>query len=92
MYGSELEDDEDELEDEIRTQQSAKASGEPSAKSTPESAPQAAETSPTPSKEEKAISEAPHRDSQSTTVAETQKAGDEGSELVPKSAHDATSK
>jgi intermembrane space import and assembly protein 40 len=92
MYGSELEDDEDELEDEIRAQESAKASGETSAKSTPESAPPTAEASPTPSEEEKAVSEAPHRDSQSTTVAETQKAGDEGGELVPKAAFNATSK
>ena len=92
MYGSELEDDEDELEDEIRAQESAKSSGETSTNSIPESAPQAAEASPTPSEREKAVSEASHRDSQSTTVAETQKAGDEGGELVPKAAYNATSK
>ena len=92
MYGSELEDDEDDMEDEIRAQESAKASGETSAKLAPESAPQAAEASPKPSEQENAVSEAPHRDSQSTTVAETQKAGDEGGELVPKAAYNATSK
>jgi intermembrane space import and assembly protein 40 len=93
MYGSELEDDEDELEDEIRAQENANASGEASAESTPESTPQArTDAVPMPSEEKKAILEPPHQDSQSTMASETQKAGDEGGDLVPKAAYDATSK
>ena len=93
MYGSELEDDGDEIEEEIRAQESAKASGEASAKSTPESAPQTSREAPSsPIEEKKAISEAPHRDSQIITTPKAQKAGDEGGELLPKVAHDATSK
>lgn len=93
MYGSELEDDEEEIEEEIRAQENAKATGEASAKSTSETAPETSkEALPTGPEEKKVIQEAPHRDSQSTTKAETQKAGDEGGELVPKAAYDATSK
>jgi mitochondrial intermembrane space import and assembly protein 40 len=93
MYGSELEDDEEELEEEIRAQENAKPSSEDSAKLTPESTTQTSKEAPsTSSEEKKAISETPHRDGQSTPRAETQKAGDEGGELVPKAAYDATSK
>jgi intermembrane space import and assembly protein 40 len=93
MYGSELEDDEDELEDETRAQEYAKASGEASAKSTPESTPQVGtNAAPIPLEEKKATPAPPTQDSQSTTVSEAQKAGDEGGDLVPKAAYDATLK
>jgi intermembrane space import and assembly protein 40 len=92
MYGSELEDDEDEVEEEIRAQESERASGEASAKSTPEAALKSSKEALSPPAQEKATPDAPHRDSQSTTAAETQKAGDEGGDLVPKASYDATSK
>lgn|ERR1700683_5195213 len=93
MYGSELEDDEDEVEEEIRAQESEKASSEASAKSTPESALESSkEALSPPAQEKKATPDASHRDSQSTTAAETQKAGGEGGDLVPKASYDATSK
>ncbi len=93
MYGSELEDDEDEVEEEIRAQEAAEASGEVSAKSTSEPTPQTTKEAQSPLTEEKrATPEAPHRESQNTTAAEKQRGGDEGGELVPKAAHNATSK
>jgi mitochondrial intermembrane space import and assembly protein 40 len=93
MYGSELEDDEDELEEEIRARESTDAASEASAKSTPESTPQTLKEAPSPlTEEKKATPEAPHRDSQNTTATSAQKAGDEGGELVPKAAYDASSK
>jgi len=93
MYGSELEDDEDEIEEEIRAQESAKASGEASAKSTEDSAPRTSTQAFTPvTTEKKSTPEAPHRDSRSTIAAESQKSGDEGGDFVPKAAYDATSK
>jgi mitochondrial intermembrane space import and assembly protein 40 len=93
MYGSELEDDEEEIEEEIRARESAAVSGEASAKSTREPEPQTSTEAPSlPTEEKKATPEAPHRDSQSTAAAEAQKAGDEGGELLPKAVHDATSK
>lgn len=92
MYGSELEDDEEEIEEEIRAQEAAK-SGEATAKSTAEPIPQPSEETPSqPAEQKKVVVEAPHRDSQSTTLEGAQKAGDEGGELVPKAAFDASSK
>jgi len=93
MYGSELEDDEDELEEEIRAQGSTEAVGEGPVKSTAEPTPQTSKEAPSPAtEEEKPAPEASHRDSQSTTATGAQKAGDEGGELVPKAAYDASSK
>jgi mitochondrial intermembrane space import and assembly protein 40 len=93
MYGSELEDDEDELEEEIRARESAEVSGEVSAKSTAEPTPESSKEAPSPlAEEKKAAPAAPHRDSQSTIAAAAEKAGDEGEELVPKAAYDASSK
>lgn len=93
MYGSELEDDEDELEEELHAREAAPAGDAPS-KPVTDTAPQAAkEAAPEPTKPTKtAPAEDPHRDSTATTAENAQKAGDEGDELVPKAAHDATSK
>jgi len=91
MYGSELEDDEDDIEEEIRARENAEAYGEAPAKSVPELSQQASkEAPPQPTEPKKA--EVSHRDSQSTTAEDAQKAGDEGGELVPKAAYDASSK
>jgi intermembrane space import and assembly protein 40 len=93
MYGSELEDDEDEIEEEIRAREGAEVSGEISAKSTSEPTPQTAKEAQSPPTEEKrGTLEALHREGQNTTAAEVQRGGDEGGELVPKAAHNATSK
>ncbi|KUJ16487.1 uncharacterized protein LY89DRAFT_84684 [Mollisia scopiformis] len=96
MYGSELEDDEDEVEEEIRAQKSerdtkAGASTPSKPKETTESVPTpTTEATPQPTEPKKTVEES-HRDSLSTT-AETVQASDEGRELLPKAAHDATSK
>lgn len=94
MYGSELDDDEDELEEEIRAQEGAKEGDSPATASTeakadtlPESGPNA--TQPTEPKKEV---ESPHSDDSVTSSEGAQKAGDEYGELVPKTARDATSK
>jgi intermembrane space import and assembly protein 40 len=94
MYGSELEDDEEEVEDELRARESA-----PAPKDTPEYAEPSAKLQteailqPSDSKidQTKPIEEE-HRDSRSTTAEKAQKLGDEGGELLPKAVHDATSK
>lgn len=99
LYGSELDDDEQEVEDELHAREMATTSSEAPAQlqATPE-----ASTKETP--ESKALpadvkkSEAPkpaeesHRDSQSTTAEQAQTLGDEGGELLPKDVHDATYK
>ncbi|KAE8451731.1 hypothetical protein EG329_003188 [Mollisiaceae sp. DMI_Dod_QoI] len=96
MYGSELEDDEDEVEEEIRAQQSAKDGDAPTATATPK---QSTEAEPKPATEAtsqpaetKKPAEESHRDSSATSSESAQKGGDEGGELLPKAAHDATSK
>jgi len=96
MYGSELEDDEDEVEEEIRARQSAKDEDAAAATATPkestESGPKpATEATPEPTEIKKSVEES-HRDSSATTLESAQKGGDEGGELLPKAAHDATSK
>ena len=93
MYGSELEDDEDELEEELHAREGAPAGNAPSkpaADLVPQAAKEAAPEPATPTK--KAPAEDSHRDSTATTAENAQKAADEGDELVPKAAHDATSK
>jgi intermembrane space import and assembly protein 40 len=91
MYGSELEDDEDELEEELHAREAAPAGdAPPAADPVPQAAKKAAPEPPTPAK--KAPADDSHRDSTATTAENVQKAGDEGDELVPKAAHDATSK
>jgi intermembrane space import and assembly protein 40 len=96
MYGSELEDDEDEVEEDLRAREGAQASGEakdaPSAQSPESSSPEAhQQAAPQPS-EKKENAPAVHRDSRHTEPGTAQPAGDEGEELVPKAVHDATSK
>lgn len=102
MYGSELEDDEDELEDEIRARESAAAAGDEPSKPTREPTSQVADKAATPEEEKPAVVEAtkekkpaeePHHDSSKVTLESvpTSQSGDEGVELVPKAAHDATS-
>lgn len=94
MYGSELEDDEDEVEGEIRAQQSAKegdAIAPAGHEEAPESVLNAATDAPQHSETKKPIDE-PHRDSSATTLEGAQNAGDECGELLPKAAHDAASK
>ena len=91
-YGSELEDDEDEVEQELLARETAQP-----AKETPveESASKAASA---PSTESKSETQKPeykeetehHRDSQHTAPGTAQAKGDEGGELLPKSIHDAT--
>jgi len=80
MYGSELEDDEDELEDEIRAQEAGKSQSAPAETQT--RAPEPAENTQE--------AEASHRDARSSQNPST--TGDEGGELIPKDMHDATSK
>ena len=92
MYGSELQDDEEEVEEELLAREVAPSPDDSKAPST-ESA-----EAPTPS--QKVTSEAvetkpieqPHRESSSTTGDKIQLGGDEGEELLPKAAHDETSK
>ena len=97
MYGSELEDDEEEVEQELQAREQAKgdegeAEGE---KNTSAPAPSAQEKSQEPSEvgteEVKKENTEPYRDSEGTKPFEMTKAGEEGAELVPKAAHDASS-
>lgn len=85
MYASELEDDEDEVEEELRSREAAPAA-EPLAVASTDS-----QIAAKPQPETKS-EELPPRDSLSTPVESAQSVGDEGGDLVPKSAHDATSK
>jgi len=96
-YGSELEDDEDEVEEELRAREQASTPAEKSSEM--ETSPLQAAPAPSPksskigtevnNKEPEKNAE-PHRDSASTAAAETTKSGDEGGDLIPKSAHDAS--
>jgi mitochondrial intermembrane space import and assembly protein 40 len=93
MYGSELEDEEDEIEEEILAQENAKASSEESTKPTFESAPEPSKDALSPPAQEKAA--APNTsdgENQDTAAAETRKTGHESGDLVPKASYDATSK
>lgn len=96
MYESELEDDDVEVEEELRAREAAKGpdggssdskkfekkSSEPLTPTTQE----ATESKSKPTEER-------HRDGQNSTMPKsTTHSGDEGGELVPRAAHDATSK
>jgi intermembrane space import and assembly protein 40 len=105
MYGSELEDDEDELEGELLARENA-ASGDgenaPPSPSTQSVTPVAQKT--TEPIEPKRVSEESPRDSQRAKptstqtddnpkeAADTQTSGEKDDELIPKAAHDATRK
>jgi len=93
MYASELEDDEDEVEEELRAREAVPAGEQttvPSSKSTKVAEP--SQSTAIPAAEESKPVEQAHQDRSSTTVENTQKAGDEGEELLPKGVHDARSK
>lgn len=94
MYGSELDDDEDEVEEELRARESTSASND-----APQHSPQAGAEAPeeAPSKTTETKTEQTklvevHKDSQSTPAVTAQKSGDEEGELLPKAVHDATAK
>lgn len=94
MYASELEDDEDEdeVEEELRARETAPAGEEsriPSSESAKVTTPEQSTTTQTA--ERKPVEQS-HRDSSSTIAENTEKAGEEGEELLPKAAYDATSK
>ena len=80
MYGSELEDDEDELEEELRADASSGGSDAPNDMMT------SANGQPSPQEVPKPAVEVPGNTTKSI------KAGDEGGNLVPRVAHDAASK
>lgn len=92
MYGSELEDDEDDVEEELREMEHAASSGQDA----PSPAPEVAATKSAPQSTDIATDkkpvEEPHRDMLSAVADGKPKSGDEGGELVPKAAFDATSK
>jgi intermembrane space import and assembly protein 40 len=105
MYGSELEDDDDEVEEELHAREAAPASGDDTPQQTPQKAPEPAKeasqqveqktTAPeakAPAPEPKAPSPESPPNSSKTKVSEPEKSGDEGGELLPKAVHDATSK
>jgi len=93
MYGSELEDDEDELEEELHAREAAPSGDAPSEPTADAAAPAAEEAAPEPTKpRKKAPAEESHRDGTATMAENAQKTGDEGDKLVPKAAPDATSK
>ena len=91
MYGAELEDDEDEVEEELRAREAAPASGDEAPQSTPapKTSPEPVKEAPPATEQKESIPEQ-HRDSSKTTAGELHKPGDEGGELLPKAAHDAT--
>jgi len=85
MYGSELEDDEDEVEEELRAEASPRSSDASDDMTTPVNG------QPQPSQHEAQEGPEPTIES-STSATKSIRAGDEGDELVPKAAHDGTSK
>jgi intermembrane space import and assembly protein 40 len=97
MYGSELEDDEEEVEEELRAREQASVSEKTSTDSEPAPIQAAPKTSQEPSRVgtevntvEPKENKEPYRESANTTSPEATKSGDEGGDLVPKSAHDAS--
>jgi len=102
MYGSELEDDDDEVEEELRAREADPASGDDVGDDAPQPSPQKAaepmkETPRTtdqkaPPPEPKSPSPESHSESSKRTASKPERSGDEGGELLPKAAHDATSK
>jgi intermembrane space import and assembly protein 40 len=92
MYGSELEDDEEEVEEELRAREAAPSPDSSKAPSTESAEAPAPSQKVTPEAAETKSIEQPHLDSSSTTAEKVQRAGDEGEELLPKAVHDATSK
>jgi len=85
MYGSELEDDEEELEEELRAQEVAKTSEKPL---TPEVS---AEPSKLPPEGSKPVKRESVQENTKLSVGELN-GGDEGGNLVPKEVHDARSR
>ncbi|KAL2070524.1 hypothetical protein VTL71DRAFT_13550 [Oculimacula yallundae] len=99
MYGSELEDDEDEVEEELRARESAAASEDESsepkeAQEKPNEPPTEAseEKKPAQLSEEKQVVQEPQRNSNKEDSEGSSKSlpGDDGGELVPRATHDAT--
>ncbi|TVY87905.1 Mitochondrial intermembrane space import and assembly protein 40 [Lachnellula willkommii] len=95
MYGAELEDDEEEVEEELRTREALPVPEDEAPQSAPETSPEPPKeaSAPVPApqvKEQKKTSPEVHGATAKETVGESQKSGDEGSELVPKAAHDDT--
>jgi intermembrane space import and assembly protein 40 len=91
MYGSELQDDEDELEEEVRGEMAAR-DGEPSS--------QDADAPSSPRKDTSGLlSSQPQRtpkkeastNTPTTSIPETKNNGDEGGALIPKDLHDGSS-
>ena len=93
MYASELEDDEDEVEEELRAREAAPV-GEQTTVSSSQSAKvtEPPQSTPAPAALESKPIEQAHGDSLSATAKNIQRAGDEGAELLPEAANDATSK
>jgi intermembrane space import and assembly protein 40 len=105
MYGSELEDDEDELEDELLARENAPSGDGENAPPSPstQSAPPVAQKTTDPSEPKRVSEESPHdsqrakpastqTDDNSKEDADSQTSGEKDDELIPKAAHDATRK
>jgi len=90
MYGSELEDDEDDVEEELREREHVAGSGQEPASPAPEVA--VAKSTPGPSETDQKPPQEPYRNALSAVADDKPKLGDEGGELVPKAALDAISK
>lgn len=90
VYGSELEDDEDDVEEELNARDATNASDSSSPSSNSE------ESSPTPnqalSTESKLTVEKPHHDIRSTAASAVQASEDESKKSVAKATHDTPSK
>lgn len=92
MYGSELEDDEDELEEELHAREGAQQSRDAQSTPAPEASAQPAhEVSSETSEKGKPVEGQSHTDSPDTTPKSVDASGDEGGDLLPKDAHDASS-
>ncbi|TVY48849.1 Mitochondrial intermembrane space import and assembly protein [Lachnellula occidentalis] len=95
MYGAELEDDEEEVEEELRAREASPAPEDEATPSIPKPSPEPPTEAPalasaTPVKEQKTPVPEVHGDTVKGTVYESQKSGDEDSQLLPEAAHDAT--
>jgi intermembrane space import and assembly protein 40 len=90
MYGSELEDDEDDVEEELQEREHAAKSEQESPSPAPEIA--ATKSIPQHTNTDKKPNEEPQRTIISAVGDSKPQSSDEAAELVPKAAFDATSK
>lgn len=90
-YASEFEDDEEEVEEELRAREAVPAEKDADKPQIEDTKPAEPSQSAAPETAKSKPTEQPHLDSRDATSQQATTLGNEGGELVPKAAHDATS-